>query len=57
MKHKQKHKIVIWMCEKCDHINYREVPFKLVINDDTCDHCHKYVHEPCLEMVSKTKLD
>lgn len=42
-------KTIMWLCdgEKCGRSNIRHTD--KIINDDHCDHCGKYVHEPVTE--------
>lgn len=49
-------KIVTWVCDKCDTRNTREIGMKEIINDDTCNFCHKVIHEP-LVIALATKSD
>lgn len=52
----KKIKRVLWICEQenCRHVNAREVSFKDYLNDDTCEHCGKRVHEPNVTLVVPT---
>lgn len=53
------YKIIIWICDKskCRHVNRREIQRYQIINDDICDGCHKAVHEPIVEEITKTKKE
>lgn len=50
---KKRLKRVLWMCDKvdCNSGNIREIPVDSVINDDICDYCRKYIHEPLSEPI------
>lgn len=40
-------KTVFWICEYgCGEVNVRKISYDSIINDDICDACDKYYHEP-----------
>lgn len=40
-------KVVVWICEYgCGMSNSRLIAYRRIINDDICDYCDKYYHEP-----------
>lgn len=41
-------RVITWMCDKesCNTRNTREIMYDDVLNDDVCDFCHCYIHEP-----------
>lgn len=47
-------KRVVWRCDKsvCLKYNTRKIPYSLIINDDKCDHCGLFIHEPLTKQVS-----
>ena len=53
-------KIVTWLCDKagCNTRNTREIELDKIIFEDTCDFCHKDIHEPItIILVLKTNND
>ena len=42
---------IYWECDKegCKETNFREIPYKHVVNDDVCDYCGRNIHEPRIE--------
>ena len=48
-------KNIIWVCDKpsCKHTNSRTIKNTDVVNDDICDKCKKYIHEPLTKTIIK----
>jgi len=48
-------KSVIWVCDKanCKYTNTRTIKNTDVVNDDICDKCKKYIHEPLTKAIIK----
>jgi len=52
---KKSTKSIIWVCDKanCKYTNTRTIKNTDVVNDDICDKCKKYIHEPLTKAIIK----